>query len=103
MMFIAYVDQMKSEACGLLMLLRYVDYIVTLPQAADRRPGETLGSQKNRGSVQVSEGSEELLGDGKNLPTPLRRALEFGLEDEDEEGDSFFDDPLPKPQKTYGW
>ncbi|XP_051732316.1 FGFR1 oncogene partner isoform X2 [Ctenopharyngodon idella] len=72
------------------------------PKAADRRPGETLGSQKNRGSVQVSEGSEEVLGDGKNLPTPLRRALEFGLEDEDEEGDSFFDDPLPKPQKTYG-
>ncbi|XP_077076020.1 centrosomal protein 43 isoform X5 [Siphateles boraxobius] len=72
-------------------------------KAGERRPGETLGSQKNRGSVQVFEGSEEgLLGDGENLPTPLRRALEFGLEDEDEEGDSFFDDPLPKPQKTYG-
>ncbi|XP_042633779.1 centrosomal protein 43-like isoform X6 [Cyprinus carpio] len=71
------------------------------PKAGDRRPGETLGSQKNRGSVQVSEVSEEGLGDGKNLPTTLRRALEFGLEDEDE-GDSFFDDPLPKPQKTYG-
>ncbi|KAK7132965.1 hypothetical protein R3I94_015003 [Phoxinus phoxinus] len=71
-------------------------------KAGDRRPGETLGSQKNRGSVQVFEESEEGLGDGKNLPTPLRKALEFGLEDEDEEGDSFFDDPLPKPQKTYG-
>uniref|UniRef100_A0A671N3K0 Centrosomal protein 43 n=1 Tax=Sinocyclocheilus anshuiensis TaxID=1608454 RepID=A0A671N3K0_9TELE len=70
-------------------------------KAGDRRPGEPLGSQKNRGSVQVSEGTEEGLGDGKNLPTPLRRALEFSLEDEDE-GDSFFDDPLPKPQKTYG-
>ncbi|XP_058611563.1 FGFR1 oncogene partner isoform X9 [Onychostoma macrolepis] len=72
------------------------------PKAGDRRPGEPLGSQENRGSVQVSEGLEEGLGDGKNLPTPLRRALELGLEDEDE-GDSFFDDPLPKPQKTYGW
>ncbi|XP_058611555.1 FGFR1 oncogene partner isoform X2 [Onychostoma macrolepis] len=71
------------------------------PKAGDRRPGEPLGSQENRGSVQVSEGLEEGLGDGKNLPTPLRRALELGLEDEDE-GDSFFDDPLPKPQKTYG-
>ncbi|XP_016085572.1 centrosomal protein 43 isoform X9 [Sinocyclocheilus grahami] len=71
-------------------------------KAGDRRPGEPLGSQKNRGSVQVSEGTEEGLSDGKNLPTPLRRPLEFGLEDEDE-GDSFFDDPLPKPQKTYGW
>ncbi|XP_067273681.1 FGFR1 oncogene partner isoform X5 [Pseudorasbora parva] len=65
-------------------------------KAGERRPGETLGKNK------VSEGSDEGLGDGKNLPTPLRRALEFGLEDEDEEGDSFFDDPLPKPQKTYG-
>ncbi|XP_073788459.1 centrosomal protein 43 isoform X17 [Danio rerio] len=75
------------------------------PKAGDRRPGELLGSPKIRGSVQVSEGSEEEsgLGDGKNLPTPLKRALEFGLEDEEEEGDSFFDDPLPKPQKTYGW
>ncbi|XP_021324065.1 centrosomal protein 43 isoform X1 [Danio rerio] len=74
------------------------------PKAGDRRPGELLGSPKIRGSVQVSEGSEEEsgLGDGKNLPTPLKRALEFGLEDEEEEGDSFFDDPLPKPQKTYG-
>ncbi len=49
----------------------------------------------------MSEGLEEGLADEKNLPTPLRRTLEFGLEDEDE--DSFFDDPLPKPQKTYGW
>ncbi|XP_073672575.1 centrosomal protein 43 isoform X2 [Garra rufa] len=70
-------------------------------KAGDRRPGETLGSQMNRGSVQVSEGSEDGLGDVKSLPTPLRRALEFRLDDEDE-GDSFFDDPLPKPQKTYG-
>nr|XP_015213494.1 PREDICTED: FGFR1 oncogene partner isoform X8 [Lepisosteus oculatus] len=23
--------------------------------------------------------------------------------DEEDEGDSFFDDPLPRPQKTYGW
>nr|XP_003466418.2 FGFR1 oncogene partner isoform X2 [Cavia porcellus] len=24
-------------------------------------------------------------------------------EDDDMEGDSFFDDPIPKPEKTYGW
>ncbi|XP_043075487.1 FGFR1 oncogene partner isoform X6 [Puntigrus tetrazona] len=77
------------------------DKIISSSASKPGRTGEPLGSQKNRGSVQVSEGSEEELGDGKNLPTPLKRALEFGLEDEDE-GDSFFDDPLPKPQKTYG-
>ncbi|KAL4648979.1 FGFR1 oncogene partner isoform X3 [Arapaima gigas] len=31
-----------------------------------------------------------------------RKALGLSLEDDDEEGDSFFDDPLPQPQKTYG-
>ncbi|KAM8726250.1 centrosomal protein 43 isoform 2-T2 [Acanthopagrus schlegelii] len=32
-----------------------------------------------------------------------RRAhLDLDLEDDPDEGDSFFDDPLPKPQKTYG-
>ncbi|XP_051954622.1 centrosomal protein 43-like isoform X6 [Xyrauchen texanus] len=73
------------------------------PKTADRRHGETLGIHKSRGSVQVLDGSEKGLDDWRSAPTPLRRALDLGMEDEDEEGDSFFDDPLPKPQKTYGW
>uniref|UniRef100_A0A3Q0SA52 Centrosomal protein 43 n=1 Tax=Amphilophus citrinellus TaxID=61819 RepID=A0A3Q0SA52_AMPCI len=34
-----------------------------------------------------------------------RDHLDLDLEGEEDldEGDSFFDDPLPKPQKTYGW
>jgi FGFR1 oncogene partner len=24
-------------------------------------------------------------------------------DEDDMEGDSFFDDPIPKPEKTYGW
>uniref|UniRef100_A0A8C3YQA9 Centrosomal protein 43 n=1 Tax=Catagonus wagneri TaxID=51154 RepID=A0A8C3YQA9_9CETA len=27
----------------------------------------------------------------------------LGPEEDDVEGDSFFDDPIPKPEKTYGW
>lgn len=34
---------------------------------------------------------------------PETRNLDPGLDDDEDEGDSFFDDPLPKPQKTYGW
>ncbi|XP_043075489.1 FGFR1 oncogene partner isoform X8 [Puntigrus tetrazona] len=95
----------SSSASKIPRYKGFVKHSSAQEEKADPKPGRTgepLGSQKNRGSVQVSEGSEEELGDGKNLPTPLKRALEFGLEDEDE-GDSFFDDPLPKPQKTYGW
>ncbi|XP_043075483.1 FGFR1 oncogene partner isoform X2 [Puntigrus tetrazona] len=94
----------SSSASKIPRYKGFVKHSSAQEEKADPKPGRTgepLGSQKNRGSVQVSEGSEEELGDGKNLPTPLKRALEFGLEDEDE-GDSFFDDPLPKPQKTYG-
>lgn len=29
--------------------------------------------------------------------------LDLEVEDDPDDGDSFFDDPLPKPQKTYGW
>ncbi|XP_065112905.1 centrosomal protein 43 isoform X5 [Paramisgurnus dabryanus] len=68
-------------------------------KAGDRRHDEALGSLKNVGSVQVSDG---VLGDGWNAPTPLRGTVDFGLEVEDEGEDSFFDDPLPTPQKTYG-
>lgn len=59
---------------------------------------ESLISQKGRTFI-PSEGFIT----NRNEPTALRRPLDLGLEDEDEEGDSFFDDPLPKPQKTYGW
>nr|XP_055042224.1 FGFR1 oncogene partner isoform X5 [Misgurnus anguillicaudatus] len=68
-------------------------------KAGDRRHDEALGSLKNVGSVQVSDVG---LGDGLNAPTPLRSTVDFGLEVEDDGEDSFFDDPLPKPQKTYG-
>ncbi|XP_058235245.1 FGFR1 oncogene partner isoform X4 [Hemibagrus wyckioides] len=58
---------------------------------------ESLISQKSRAFV-ASEGFIT----SRNEPSALRRPLDLGLEDDDEEGDSFFDDPLPKPQKTYG-
>ncbi|KAM9435301.1 centrosomal protein 43 isoform 4-T4 [Clarias gariepinus] len=66
------------------------------PQAGEPRShSESLIPQKSRAFV-ASEGFIT----SRNEPAALRSAL--GLEDDDEEGDSFFDDPLPKPQKTYG-
>lgn len=73
--------------------------MVPLPQAGEPLShSESLVSQKNRAFV-ASEGFIT----SRNELTALRRPLDLGLEDDDEEGDSFFDDPLPKPQKTYGW
>ncbi|XP_058235250.1 FGFR1 oncogene partner isoform X9 [Hemibagrus wyckioides] len=70
----------------------------TGPQAGEPPShSESLISQKSRAFV-ASEGFIT----SRNEPSALRRPLDLGLEDDDEEGDSFFDDPLPKPQKTYG-
>ncbi|XP_034169721.2 FGFR1 oncogene partner isoform X4 [Pangasianodon hypophthalmus] len=69
------------------------------PQAGEPPShSESLISQKSK-AFMASEGFIT----SRNEPAALRRPLDLGLEDEDEEGDSFFDDPLPKPQKTYGW
>ncbi|KAI4878537.1 hypothetical protein NFI96_034615 [Prochilodus magdalenae] len=64
---------------------------------------ELPGSQKNRPFMQVPSGAGEGFATSRTDPITLGRSLDLGLEDDDEEGDSFFDDPLPKPQKTYGW
>lgn len=70
-----------------------------LPQAGEPPSHcESPISQKSRAFV-ASDGFIT----SRNEPAALRRPLDLGLEDDDEEGDSFFDDPLPKPQKTYGW
>ncbi|XP_077345635.1 centrosomal protein 43-like [Lithobates pipiens] len=43
----------------------------------------------------------------KPQPTADERQLQesegLKLDEDDLEGDSFYDDPLPKPEKTYGW
>ncbi|XP_066532209.1 FGFR1 oncogene partner isoform X4 [Hoplias malabaricus] len=74
------------------------------PQAGELSLNHTdpPGLQKTKAFVQVPSGVGEGLATSRNDPSALRRSLDLGLDDDDE-GDSFFDDPLPKPQKTYGW
>lgn len=56
-----------------------------------------------------SKDSERSLSKGdfqqEEISADKRERLDLDLEEEEDldEGDSFFDDPLPKPQKTYGW
>ncbi|XP_047184559.1 FGFR1 oncogene partner isoform X2 [Scophthalmus maximus] len=63
-------------------------------------------SEQRSDSPPLSKDSEDVasLGRGDFLQ-PNRERLDLDLEEEDDldDGDSFFDDPLPKPQKTYGW
>ncbi|KAM7396032.1 hypothetical protein PAMA_007352 [Pampus argenteus] len=55
--------------------------------------------------VQFLEGkmSSPPVSKGSSSSSLRRDCLDLEVEDDHEDGDSFFDDPLPKPQKTYGW
>ncbi|KAI3364683.1 hypothetical protein L3Q82_011462 [Scortum barcoo] len=62
----------------------------------DSEGGTSLG--KGDFQQQSSKHSED-----HGTPSLLQRdCLDQDLDDDPDEGDSFFDDPLPKPQRTYG-
>nr|XP_046147945.1 FGFR1 oncogene partner isoform X16 [Oncorhynchus gorbuscha] len=63
-----------------------------------------FGSLKGKGPGHVTPRHSEVSGDNANGPTAsLKKGLDLEVEEDLDEDDSFFDDPLPKPQKTYGW
>ncbi|XP_041661761.1 FGFR1 oncogene partner isoform X2 [Cheilinus undulatus] len=84
----------------------------------DSDVGQTHGPEDKISSPSVSKGSSDGVtsqgkGDSKHKQTSDIKAsstgqqrervdLDLEVEDDADEGDSFFDDPLPKPQKTYG-
>uniref|UniRef100_A0A4W5MZM0 Centrosomal protein 43 n=1 Tax=Hucho hucho TaxID=62062 RepID=A0A4W5MZM0_9TELE len=62
-----------------------------------------FGSLKGKGQGHVTSRHSEASGDNDNGPTAsLKKGLDLEVEEDADEDDSFFDDPLPKPQKTYG-
>ncbi|XP_071395670.1 centrosomal protein 43 isoform X4 [Centroberyx affinis] len=67
--------------------------------------GDSSVNSLGKGDFQLGSRHSEASGDSRNSSTGLKRVLDLELEVEEDpdDGDSFFDDPLPKPQKTYGW
>ncbi|XP_070705071.1 centrosomal protein 43 isoform X6 [Pempheris klunzingeri] len=63
--------------------------------------------QDSGGVVSLGKGDfQQQASDHRTASSGLRREcldLDLEVEDDPDDGDSFFDDPLPKPQKTYGW
>ncbi|XP_071395668.1 centrosomal protein 43 isoform X2 [Centroberyx affinis] len=66
--------------------------------------GDSSVNSLGKGDFQLGSRHSEASGDSRNSSTGLKRVLDLELEVEEDpdDGDSFFDDPLPKPQKTYG-
>ncbi|KAM8726253.1 centrosomal protein 43 isoform 5-T5 [Acanthopagrus schlegelii] len=70
---------------------------------SDRGQSQTA-AQDSEGVASLGPGDLQQQVSRRSESSENRRAhLDLDLEDDPDEGDSFFDDPLPKPQKTYGW
>ncbi|KAJ8270997.1 hypothetical protein GJAV_G00121620 [Gymnothorax javanicus] len=62
----------------------------------------TFGSMKSKAQSQVSS-QEPKQSDLNETSSPLRKSMDLDVEEDEDEGDSFFDDPLPITKKTFGW
>ncbi|XP_026196978.1 FGFR1 oncogene partner isoform X4 [Anabas testudineus] len=73
----------------------------------NHRGQSQAAAKDSEGVMSLSKGDfQQQTSDNRTLSFGLQReCLDLNLEVEDDvdDGDSFFDDPLPKPQKTYGW
>ncbi|XP_034018194.1 FGFR1 oncogene partner [Thalassophryne amazonica] len=82
--------------------------VCQLPGMFDEEKISWLSNNKvgNGSGGSLAKGEEHQVSKPSATPcVALNRVLDLDLEVEDDldDGDSFFDDPLPKPQKIYGW
>ncbi|OPJ72816.1 FGFR1 oncogene partner isoform A [Patagioenas fasciata monilis] len=74
------------------------------------KASETTQSDKSVSSGEASKSSIHFLPNETKLDPQLENKVintkeksDPGVDEDDVEGDSFFDDPIPKPERTYGW
>ncbi|NXV47014.1 FR1OP protein, partial [Uria aalge] len=74
------------------------------------KAAETTQSDTSVSSGEASKRSIHFLPNETNLDPQLenkdlntKEKSDPGVDEDDVEGDSFFDDPVPKPERTYGW
>ncbi|XP_074024298.1 centrosomal protein 43 [Numenius arquata] len=74
------------------------------------KAAETTQSDTSVSSGEASKSSIHFLPNETKLDPQLenrdlntKEKSDLGVDEDDVEGDSFFDDPIPKPERTYGW
>ncbi|XP_009904633.1 centrosomal protein 43 [Dryobates pubescens] len=71
------------------------------------KAAETTQSDTSVSSGEASKSSIHFMPNETKLDSQLENrdsnTKDTGVDEDDAEGDSFFDDPIPKPERTYGW
>ncbi|XP_068009182.1 centrosomal protein 43 isoform X2 [Melanerpes formicivorus] len=71
------------------------------------KAAETTQSDTSVSSGEASKSSIHFMPNETKLDSQLENrdsnTKDTGVDEDDAAGDSFFDDPIPKPERTYGW
>ncbi|KAM4633017.1 centrosomal protein 43 isoform 7-T7 [Polymixia lowei] len=76
------------------------------PKGVESSHSDTSLNSLGKGDVQLGSRHTEGSADSRHPSAGLKGALDQEVEEVEEnpgDGDSFFDDPLPRSQKTFGW
>ncbi|XP_034621123.1 FGFR1 oncogene partner isoform X1 [Trachemys scripta elegans] len=61
------------------------------------------GETKSKSSIHFLPNETKLVSQPHNKDLNTKEKSDPAVDEDDLEGDSFFDDPIPKPERNYGW
>ncbi|TFK07147.1 AMMECR1-like protein [Platysternon megacephalum] len=61
------------------------------------------GETKSKSSIHFLPNETKLVSQPHNKDLNTKEKSDPAVDEDDTEGDSFFDDPIPKPDRNYGW
>ncbi|KAG6930618.1 FGFR1 oncogene partner [Chelydra serpentina] len=61
------------------------------------------GETKSKSSIHFLPNETQLISQPHNKDLNTKEKGDPAVDEDDIEGDSFFDDPIPKPERNYGW
>ncbi|XP_044867598.1 centrosomal protein 43 isoform X1 [Mauremys mutica] len=61
------------------------------------------GETKSKSSIHFLPNETKLVSQPHNKDLNTKEKSDPAIDEDDIEGDSFFDDPVPKPERNYGW
>ncbi|NXD08675.1 FR1OP protein, partial [Nothocercus nigrocapillus] len=82
-----------------------INVFLYLFQAAETSESDTSVSsgEATKSSIHFLPNETKLDLQLQNKDLNTKEKSDPGVDEDDAEGDSFFDDPIPKPERTYGW
>lgn len=75
----------------------------TSSETSQSEPSVSLSESKSKSSLHSAAHEARVASFVSSSTADAKDKSALGPDEEDVEGDSFFDDPIPKPEKTYGW